>query len=79
MKTFILTKTMQAHRTVAWWFAFSGIYAASATCPCCGRPSCPVSIAAAGLVGGALTFVIGFVQRFRGEEKQENSEVRNGE
>jgi hypothetical protein len=42
-----------------WWLIFSGIYASSSVCPCCGRLGCPVGGASAGLVGGLCALVFG--------------------
>lgn len=41
-------------RFSCWWLTFSGVYAISILCPCCGLPSCPVGIGSATLVGGFL-------------------------
>ena len=41
-------------RFVAWFVAFSGLYAMSAVCPFCGRAGCPVGAASAGVVGLAF-------------------------
>lgn len=41
-------------RFFAWWFGFAGIYAMTATCPCCGQVGCPVGAGGAGVVGGLL-------------------------
>lgn len=38
-------------RFIAYWFGFSGLYAAFAVCPFCGRQGCPVGMASTGTVG----------------------------
>jgi hypothetical protein len=45
-------------RTFALWFGFTGLYAAFAVCPFCGRQGCPVGMVSAGTVGAffALCF-----------------------
>jgi hypothetical protein len=40
-----------ATRFLAWFFAFSGLYAMGAVCPFCGRAGCPTGAASAGVVG----------------------------
>jgi len=38
------------------WLGFSGLYLLTGgSCPCCGRPDCPVGMAGAGVVGGLVT------------------------
>ncbi|MGQ9708289.1 MAG: hypothetical protein ACUVUR_05380 [bacterium] len=41
------------------WIGFSGIYTMlSNTCPCCGRPGCPVGLGVAGIFGALGSFLI---------------------
>jgi|WetSurMetagenome_2_1015567.scaffolds.fasta_scaffold1091252_1 hypothetical protein len=46
-------------KLLTWWLIFSGIYASSSVCPCCGQVGCPVGAAGAGIVGGLFALVIG--------------------
>jgi hypothetical protein len=39
-------------RFTCWWLTFSGLYAMSILCPCCGQLSWPFRITSATLVGG---------------------------
>jgi hypothetical protein len=48
-----------AVKFLTWWLIFSGLYASSSVCPCCGRVGCPVGAAGAGIVGGLFALVIG--------------------
>jgi len=38
-------------RYLAWFAAFSGVYAMGAVCPFCGRQGCPTGTASAGIIG----------------------------
>lgn len=39
------------------FLTFFGLYAASSTCPFCGKPGCPVGVGGATMVGGACAFL----------------------
>ena len=53
-------------RFLGLWFAFTSIYSASAVCPFCGQPGCPVGAGTAGLVGGFFALLL---QDWRGAFK----------
>ena len=41
----------QTSRFFGWWISFTGLYAMSGSCPCCGKQGCP---AGAGIIGFIL-------------------------
>ncbi len=51
-------------RFLAWWFAFTGIYAMFSVCPFCGQPGCVVGAGSAGVVGGFFAFLLQFGKSF---------------
>ena len=51
-------------KLAGWWFGFTGLYAAFAVCPFCGRPGCPVGMASAGTVGAFFALCINDWQLF---------------
>jgi hypothetical protein len=51
-------------RLAGWWFGFTGLYAAFAVCPFCGRPGCPVGMASASTIGAFFALCINDWKRF---------------
>ena len=52
-------------RYLAWFAAFSGVYAMGAVCPFCGRQGCPTGTASAGLVGLVFASLMQWGRTFR--------------
>jgi len=50
-------------RFLGFWMGISGLYASSTVCPCCGQVGCPVGLAAAGVLGGGLAFILTYARR----------------
>ncbi|MEO0080061.1 MAG: hypothetical protein ABIK44_05240 [candidate division WOR-3 bacterium] len=47
------------------WAGISGGYATiGSTCPCCGRPACPVGLGIAALFGALGSFIINYGRRW---------------
>ena len=48
-----------------WWFMIAAILNMSSTCPCCGKPACPVGVGGAAIVSGILVMVGAVVGRIK--------------
>ena len=46
-----------------WWFVITSGTILSSTCPCCGKPGCPVGIGGAAVFGGVVVFCKTWVQK----------------
>ncbi|MCK9432443.1 MAG: hypothetical protein M0R00_05760 [Candidatus Omnitrophica bacterium] len=46
-----------------WWLSITTVYSASSTCPCCGKPGCPVGLGIAALIGAVFASLAAFFQK----------------
>ena len=58
---------------IGWSVGFTGLYAASTTCPCCGQVGCPVGVGTVGIMGGLTAAV---VSCFRWRRRKRNEEPK---
>ncbi|MBD3372596.1 MAG: hypothetical protein GF403_07775 [Candidatus Coatesbacteria bacterium] len=68
-------------RFLGFWLGISGLYASTTVCPCCGQAGCPVGLAAAGVLGGGLAFILtyarGFWRRLKSRFKRSKQPARS--
>ena len=43
---------------LGWSVGFTGLFAASSVCPCCGQVGCPVGTSTIGILGGLTAIVV---------------------
>lgn len=63
-----------------WWFVITSGTILSSTCPCCGKPGCPLGIGSAAVFGGVVVFCKTCVQRLHVKlfnKESETHETKN--
>lgn len=55
---------------LGWGVGFTGLYAASTVCPCCGQVGCALGIGTMGIMGGLTATVMSCFRRRRKREKE---------
>jgi len=40
-----------------WWLMITAILSVSSTCPCCGKPACPVGFGAGAFIAGIFVLI----------------------